>query len=80
MASQLALLPFLIIFILIIAIIIILAIIFWIWMIVDCAQRKFKNETEKIVWIIVITLASWIGSLIYYFVIKVANPKGISNP
>jgi hypothetical protein len=39
-------------------------------MIVDCAKRKFKSENEKIIWIIVIALASWIGALIYYFAIK----------
>ena len=26
---------------------------FWIWMIVDVAQRKFKEKTEKIIWILV---------------------------
>lgn len=44
--------------------------VFWILMIVDCAQRKFKTEGEKIVWILIIILASWVGALIYYFVVK----------
>jgi hypothetical protein len=48
----------------------ILALIFWIFMIVDCAKRKFKEENEKVVWILVIILASWIGALIYYFIVK----------
>jgi len=53
--------------------------VFWIWMIVDCAQRKFKNSDEKIVWIIIVVLAGWIGGLIYYFVVKNNNPRGISK-
>lgn len=38
-------------------------------MLVDAATRKFKESSEKIVWILVILLASFIGSLIYYFVV-----------
>ena len=44
--------------------------IFWILMIVDCIKRKFPNENDKILWILVIILTSWIGALIYYFVVK----------
>jgi len=44
--------------------------IFWIFMIVDVVQRKFKNENDRIVWILVVILANWIGALVYYFVIK----------
>lgn len=51
----------------------VLAFIFWIFMIVDCAKRKFKNETDKVVWILVIVLLSWLGALIYYFVVKREN-------
>jgi hypothetical protein len=43
---------------------------FWIWMLVDCAQRKFKKENDKVVWILVIVLTHWIGALIYYFMVK----------
>lgn len=50
---------------------------FWIWMIIDCAKRKFKNDVEKIVWIIVIVLGQWIGSLVYFIAIKLYNPKGL---
>lgn len=51
--------------------------VFWIWMIVDCAQRKFKNDAEKIIWIIVIVLGSLIGSITYFIVIKLYNQKGL---
>ena len=43
--------------------------ILWIAMIIDCAKRKFKQDSEKIVWILVVILASWVGALIYYFVV-----------
>ncbi len=51
----------------------ILALIFWIFMIVDVVQRKFKHENDKIVWILVVILAGIIGAAIYYFVIKREN-------
>ena len=71
--------PFMVVFMLIIATIALLVTAFWIWMIVDCVQRKFKNDTEKIVWVLVVILASWLGALIYYFSIRISNPKGISK-
>jgi uncharacterized BrkB/YihY/UPF0761 family membrane protein len=48
----------------------ILLTIFWIFMIVDVAKRKFKNENDRIVWILVVVLANWIGAVVYYFVVK----------
>ena len=53
--------------------------IFWIWMIVDCARRTFRNTTEKIVWLIAIALGSTLGALIYLIVIRMINPKGIAK-
>ena len=50
---------------------------FWIWMIIDCATRKFKNKFEKIVWLLIVILVNWIGALIYFIVIKKFNPKGV---
>ena len=46
---------------------------FWIWMIVDCAKRKFKNDNEKIVWILVLIFLSLLGAVIYYFAIKIQD-------
>jgi len=51
----------------------ILGFIFWIFMLIDVAKRNFKNENDKIIWILVVILASWVGALIYYFVIKKPN-------
>lgn len=47
--------------------------IFWILMIIDVAKRKFKNENDKIVWILIVILLYWLGAVIYYFVIKKGN-------
>ena len=71
--------PFAAIGIMIAIIIGILLFAFWIWMIIDCAKRSFKNDIEKIVWIIVLVLLGWIGALVYYIVIKTINPRGISK-
>ena len=52
---------------------------FWIWIIVDCAKRKFKNDLEKIIWILIIIFMNWIGALAYLIVIKIYNPKGLAK-
>lgn len=52
--------------------------IFWIWMIVDCARRSFRNQTEKIVWLVVVILLGWLGALAYLLVVRMNNPKGLS--
>jgi len=44
--------------------------VFWIWMIVDCVKRDFKNDGDKIVWILVLVFLGMLGSIIYFFVIK----------
>ncbi len=43
---------------------------FWIWMLVDCVTKNFKKENDKIVWVLVIVLAGFVGAIIYYFVVK----------
>jgi glycopeptide antibiotics resistance protein len=50
---------------------------FWVWMLIDCVQRIFRDSNEKIIWIIVIVLGSWIGALVYFFAIRTSNPKGL---
>ena len=57
------------------AIVGILALIFWIFMIVDCAKRTFKNESDKVLWILVIVLAGFVGAVVYYFVVKKEDKK-----
>ncbi len=40
---------------------------FWVWMLIDCAVKEPSEGNEKVVWVIIIALASWIGALIYFF-------------
>ena len=47
----------------------ILFFVFWIIILIDAVTRKFKEDSEKIVWVIVIIFASFIGALIYYFIV-----------
>ena len=47
----------------------------WIWMLVDCVKRDENNfpslgENTKIIWILIIALAGWVGAIIYYFMVK----------
>jgi prolipoprotein diacylglyceryltransferase len=79
MTTDIIFFPFVLLLVLLFAAIAVLALIFWIWMIIDCAKRDFKNETEKIVWILVIVLAGLIGAIIYYFVIKASKTKGVAK-
>lgn len=43
---------------------------FWIWMVVDCAGRRFKKSEDKTVWILIIIFLHIIGAIIYYFGVK----------
>ena len=63
------------VFMLIIFILAILVFIFWISMLIDCIKRRFKEDSEKIVWVLVIILTGIIGALIYYFIVKVHNRR-----
>ena len=56
-------------FIPIVLLISILFFVLWVVMLVDAATRKFKDSSEKIIWVIVVIFAGFIGALIYYFVI-----------
>jgi hypothetical protein len=44
--------------------------IFWIMMLVDVINRKFDNESDKTIWILVIALGHLIGAIVYYFAVK----------
>ena len=57
----------------------VLIVIFWIWMLIDCANRKFKNDVEKILWIVIIVIGGWLGALVYLIVIRSSNPRGLAK-
>jgi prolipoprotein diacylglyceryltransferase len=67
--------PLAIFFGLFFAVIGVLGFVFWILMLIDCVKRKFKEDVEKIVWLLVIIFTGIIGALIYYFIVKKNNKK-----
>lgn len=40
----------------------------WIWALVDCAVNESSEGNDKIVWILIIVFANWIGALLYLIV------------
>ena len=50
----------------------VLGFIFWLLMLIDCAKRNFgeNQESEKIVWILIVIFTNWLGAILYYFIIK----------
>lgn len=41
---------------------------FWLWMLIHALQNRGLNDSERIVWVIVIIFVNLIGALIYFFV------------
>lgn len=41
---------------------------FWLWTLIDCLKNESAEGNDKLIWILVIVLAGWIGSLVYLFV------------
>ena len=73
-ASTVALLlPFLIFIPLVL--IVLALVVFWIWMLVDCATKEPSAGNDKIVWILVIVFTHWIGALIYFLVRRPQRKK-----
>jgi prolipoprotein diacylglyceryltransferase len=52
---------------------------FWIWMLVDCAQNEPSEGNDKIAWILVIAVTSFIGAAIYYFVRRPERKRGVGR-
>ncbi|HJN16508.1 MAG TPA: PLD nuclease N-terminal domain-containing protein [Armatimonadota bacterium] len=42
----------------------------WIGALIDCVKREFDGENEKLIWVLIIVLAGWIGALVYLFIGK----------
>jgi len=42
--------------------------VFWILVLIDCLKNERSEGNDKIVWVLVIVLAHWIGALIYLLV------------
>ena len=48
-------------------------VVFWVFALVDCVQREFPGQNDKLMWILIVALLHWIGALVYWFV---GRPKG----
>ena len=48
----------------------------FLWALIDCVMREFKDSTTKIVWVLVILLVSVIGPIIYLIVGRPMGTKG----
>ena len=48
----------------------------FLWALIDCIMREFKDSTIKIVWILVILLVAVIGPIIYLIVGRPMGTKG----
>ena len=46
----------------------VLAMVFWIWMLIDCATKERSEGNDKLIWILVILFTHLLGALIYFFV------------
>lgn len=46
----------------------IIGFVLWVWMLIDCATNETDKENQKLIWILIIIFANWIGAAIYYFV------------
>ncbi len=44
--------------------------VFWVWMLVDCVQRTFKKDNDRVIWVLIIVFLQWIGALVYYFQVR----------
>lgn len=56
-------------------IMIVLAII-WIGLIINCLQRKFKGNMDKIAWIIVMAVVPFVGAIAYAYALFFLFKKG----
>ena len=48
--------------------VVIIATVFWIWMLIDAIRNPRLDDSQRLIWILVIVLTSWVGALIYFFV------------
>ncbi|MCP9755808.1 hypothetical protein EGI26_11640 [Lacihabitans sp. CCS-44] len=45
-----------------------LTLVFWIIAIVDLVQRQFQDQTNKIVWALVVLIFPFLGSILYFLI------------
>ncbi len=54
--------------------------IFWIWMLVDCARNPGLRGGAKVGWLLVVFFLHWLGALIYFFVGRTRNQATFIQP
>jgi hypothetical protein len=52
-------------------------VVFWIWMLVDCATKERSDTNDKIVWLLIILFLNCFGALLYFFI---RRPKRLAEP
>lgn len=58
------------IFVCLIGIVGLISVVVWVMALVDVIRSNFKNENEKIIWVLVILLGGIIGAVLYYAIGK----------
>jgi len=53
---------------LVLGVIALAAFVFWIWMLIHAITNKGLNDTEKLIWVLVVLFLHFIGGLVYFFV------------
>ena len=50
--------------------VILLLTIFWIWMIIEAITNHALDDTERLVWVLVIFFSHFIGSILYFVLVR----------
>lgn len=58
---------------------VILATVFWIWVLVDCIKNEPDSGNNKVLWVVVIALAGWIGALVYLLARRPARLREVGR-
>jgi len=52
----------------------VIALAFWVWMVIDCATRKFDG-VDKVVWILILIFLNILGAFIYFLAVYIRKDK-----
>lgn len=48
--------------------------VFWIWALVDCIKNPLLNDSERIMWVVMIVFLHFIGALLYRLLAQGKSP------
>ncbi len=40
----------------------------WIWALIDILKSSFRNQTDKVIWLLVVLALNGLGALLYYWI------------